>query len=234
MSAVYAFVDLSRPWIGSCLVFFLFSCSYSPKEKRLANFHDNNGTTILSSSYKMNGDTVEFTRVLRDSSKLLIQHGQLFRGQYALEYQHLDNTTELKYDKMILDSLSDAYQIRGFAPRLVEAPAILFIQVVPDSAMNDLQSLGFLNLRQSLEDKIDASLQAEYLGEWMAGDMGAGANMLFSVNNWDAAQAKALTILREEQLQDHVLIAKRIMTSEDDWLYEVTYPVMYQGVFNSL
>jgi putative transposase len=65
-------------------------------------------------------------------------------------------------------------------------------------------------------------------------DMGAGANMLFSVSDWAGAEATALEILQEERLLDHVRIAKRINISEDDWRYEVTYPVSYQGIFNSM
>lgn len=234
MSAMYVFVGSSRLWIGIFIALFLFSCSYSPKEKPLANFQHNNDAIILSSSYKMSKDTIEFRRILKDGLKILVQHGQLFTGQYALGYQRLSILTELGYEKKILDSLSDAYQSQGFVPRIANTPVILFVQVAPDSAMSKLQYLGFLNLRQRMEDKIDASLQAENLGEWIAGDMGAGANMLFSVNDWDAAQTTVLAILTKEQLQDHVLIAKRIMISEDDWLYEVTHPVAYQGVFNSM
>lgn len=224
----------SRRRIGIFPVLLLFSCSYYPKEKRLDNFQYNNSSIILSSLYKINVDTVEFRRILKDDSKLLVQYGQLFTGQYALGYQRLAAATTLEYESKVFDSLSHVYQMQGFRPHFVDAPAILFIQIVPDSSMNNLQSLGFLNLRQMVEDKINASLQAKNLGEWVAGDMGAGANMLFSVSDWDAARATALVILEEEQLLDHVLIAKRIIISEDDWLYEVTYPVTYQGIFNAM
>lgn len=231
---MYVLMGSFRLWIGIVITLILFSCSYYPKEKPLANFQDNNGVIILSSSYRMGRDTIEFRRILKDGPKIIVQHGQLFTGQYAMGYQRLNILAELRYEKKVLDSLSDAYQSQGFVSGIANTPVILFVQIAPDSAMSELQYFGFLNLRQRMEDKIHTSLQVENIGEWIGGDMGAGANMLFSVNDWDAAQAKVLAILTEEQLRDHVLIAKRIMISEDDFWYEVTYPVTYQGVFNSM
>ena len=72
------------------------------------------------------------------------------------------------------------------------------------------------------------------MGEWFAGDMGAGANMLFFITDWDKANEAVMEILREENLLDHVLITKRIGISEDDWKYEVVYPLEYEGVFNQM
>jgi hypothetical protein len=41
-------------------------------------------------------------------------------------------------------------------------------------------------------------------------------------------------VLKEEDLLDHVLIAKRIMTTKEDWSYEVVFPTEYEGVFNQM
>ena len=102
------------------------------------------------------------------------------------------------------------------------------------STMDNLDVLGFLNLRQKIEDQIDEQLQTKNLGEWFAGDLGAGANMLFFIDDWEKSMRTVIEILREENLLDHVLIAKRIMTSAEDWSYEIVYPIEYEGAFNQM
>ena len=97
-----------------------------------------------------------------------------------------------------------------------------------------LDALGFLNLRQKIEGQIDEKLQINNLGEWFAGDLGAGANMLFFIDDWDKSMGTVIEVLRKENLLDHVLIAKRIMTSAEDWSYEIVYPIEYEGVFNQM
>jgi hypothetical protein len=110
----------------------------------------------------------------------------------------------------------------------------MFVQIVPDSAMNNVDNWSFLNLRQEIEGKIDERLESKNLGEWFAGDMGASGNMLFFVADWNKSMETVMEILKEEALLDHVLIAKRLMMTNEDWCYEVVYPTGYQGVFNQM
>lgn len=133
-----------------------------------------------------------------------------------------------------MDSLTVLFAGEGFLARMTDDKDVMFIQIVPDSTMGTLKSLGFLNLRQEVEGKIDDRLQNENLGGWFAGDMGAGGNMLFYISDWNNATKAVLKVLKDEDLLDHVLIAKRIMTAEDDWNYEVVYPIGYEGVFNQM
>ena len=133
-----------------------------------------------------------------------------------------------------MDSLSVLFQKEGWATKLGKERDVMFIQIVPDSTMSNLESFGFVDLRQSVEDKIDDALKRGNLGEWFAGDMGAGGNMLFFVDDWDSANELVLEVLNEEGLLEHVLIAKRIMIGEGDWNYEIVYPVEFEGIFNSM
>ena len=111
---------------------------------------------------------------------------------------------------------------------------VMFIQIIPDSTMGTFDQLRFLNFRQEIEGQIDEALHRKNLGEWFTGDIGAGANMLFFITDWDKANETVMKILEQENLLDHVLIAKRIGTSEADWNYEVVYPLEYEGIFNQM
>jgi hypothetical protein len=182
----------------------------------------------------MNKDTIEFARILTRNSRLIVQTGQVFLGEYALTHQRFRDVKELKNEKTILDSLQTSFSDRGLVTKMTAETDVMFIQIVPDSAMGTVDALRFLNLRQEIEGKIDDALQRSNLGEWFAGDMGAGGNMLFFISDWDKANDVVMEILKQENLVDHVLITKRIGTSEDDWNYEVVYPLEYEGIFNQM
>ena len=159
---------------------------------------------------------------------------KIFLGDYALTHQSLTVDGQWGNSDGVLDSLRIQFKSDGFAEKILDERDVLFIQIVPDSTMGNFNVLRFLNLRQDIERKIDDRLQNKKLGKWFAGDMGAGANMLFYVDDWNKSIEVVKELLKEEQLLDHVLIAKRIMTTKEDWNYEVVFPIEYQGVFNQM
>lgn len=211
----------------------LTGCTYHPNEKRLTQFK-NNENRILKSFYKMNKDTIEFRRIITNDSELILQTGQVFLGDYALTHQRFKSVTEFKNEKTILDSLEAFFNDQGLVTRLTTEKDIMFIQIVPDSTMGTFDQLRFLNFRQEIEEQIDKTLKSKNLGEWFAGDMGAGANMLFFITDWDKANEVVVELLKKKNLLDHVLITKRIGTSKDDWNYEVIYPLEFEGIFNQM
>lgn len=211
----------------------LTGCTYRPKEKRLTRF-SNEDSQILESFYKKTGDTIEFKRILSNRITLKIQSGQIFLGDYFLTHQKFNSVQQLASSDKMLDSLRTLFKANGFAEKILDDRDVMFVQIVPDTAMNNLNAFRFLNLRQEIEEKIDERLQSRNLGEWFSGDMGAGGNMLFFVDDWNKSMETVTEVLKEEDLLDHVLITKRIMTTKDDWSYEVVYPTEYQGVFNQM
>jgi hypothetical protein len=215
-----------------CFV-LLAACNYRPSEKRLAKFQSNDGK-ILTSVYKKKSDTIEFKRILTFQLNLTVQSGQIFPGEYALIHQRFKEVARVKHETGTIDSLINRFSDDGFVTTFLEDRDVMFIQIVPDSAMDNLEVLGFLNLRQEIEGRIDERLADNRLGEWFAGDLGAGANMLFFIDQWDQSLETVMEVLREENLLGQVLIAKRIMTSPEDWSYEVVYPLEYEGVFNQM
>jgi hypothetical protein len=182
----------------------------------------------------MNKDTIEFRRILTNDSGLILQTGQVFLGEYALTHQRFKGVKELKNEKATLDSLEVSFVNQEFATKMTTEKDVMFIQIIPDSTMGTVDQLRFLNFRQEIEQQIDEALQSKNLGEWFAGDMGAGANMLFFITDWAKANETVMEILEQENLLDHVLITKRIGTSEADWNYEVVYPLEYEGIFNQM
>lgn len=182
----------------------------------------------------MNKDTIEFRRILTKDSQLIVQSGQVFLGEYALTHQRFSNVKWFRNEKTILDSLEASFNNEGLVTKLTIDKDVMFIQIIPDSTMGTFEVLRFLNFRQKIEEQIDEALQSKNLGEWFAGDMGAGANMLFFITDWDKANEAVMEILKQESLLDHVLVTKRIGTSEEDWNYEVVYPLEYEGIFNQM
>lgn len=211
----------------------LTSCTYRPKEKRLTKFKDDDNQ-IVESFYKKTSDTIEFKRVLSNGTILKIQSGIIFLGEYALTHQRFNSIHQLPNSNNIIDSLRNRFKTDGFVEKILKNRDVMFVQIVPDTTMDTIDALRFLNLRQDIEGKIDARLQSMNLGDWFAGDMGAGANMFFFVDDWKKSTDIVMEVLKEEELLDHVLIAKRIMTTEEDWGYEVVYPTGYQGVLHQM
>jgi len=214
-------------------LYVLTCCTYKPKEKRLTKFNKSSGQ-ITKSFYKKENDTIVFKRILLNESRITLQEGQIYLGEYELTHQRLVNVRYFNNDNRIIDSLISSISNEGLKEKFVDQKDVMFIQIVPDSTMGNIEALGFLNLRQEIEEKIDDRLKNENLGEWFAGDMGAGGNMLFFINDWDNATVAVIQILNKEKLIDHILIAKRIMTTKDDWNYEIVFPLDYEGEFNDM
>jgi hypothetical protein len=215
------------------LAFVILGCTYKPKEKRLTQF-ENNDKKIIKTLYKIDKDTIHFKRIIANSTEGILQTGKVYHNKSYLTEQVITQTARFDFDNKTIDSLIDYHARQEFVMKSGADQEVMFVQIVPDSAMSNLDGLRFLNLRQKIEDKIDEVLKSKNLGKWFAGDMGVGANMLFFTNDWAKATEITLEILKQEDLIDHVLIAKRIVITKDDWNYEIIYPIEFTGVFNEL
>jgi hypothetical protein len=216
------------------LVFaILVGCTYKPKEKRLTQFQDND-KKIIKTLYKIGKDTILFKRIIGNDAEMILQTGKLYHNQSYLTEQFIVQVNQFANDEKIIDSLTSYYTQQGLIMKSDADQEVMFVQIIPDSTMSNLDQLRFLNLRQEIEDKIDEALKVRSLGKWFAGDMGVGANMLFFINDWEKASETTLKILKQENLIDHVLIAKRIVITKDDWNYEIIYPIEFSGVFNEM
>ncbi|MEZ4803010.1 MAG: hypothetical protein R2797_09580 [Gelidibacter sp.] len=184
----------------------------------------------LSSNYKNKTEgIIEFSRIVKDSSNLNLIEGEI---SFNENYNTLQKITKKRIvSESELDSIKSSLKNKGYRESFDNIGKIIFVQMQPKNE-NDLQ---VLDLRHSMEEKIHKKLNSNGLGEWIAGDLGpGGANMLFKVTEWEKSIQLIMDILNQENLLDKSLIMKRLNTAEDDWNYEIIYPIDYDGVFNQM
>ncbi|GLB48738.1 hypothetical protein Y10_11060 [Neptunitalea sp. Y10] len=184
----------------------------------------------VSSNYKNETEgIIEFSRIVKDNSNLNLIEGEISFDENYNTLQKITNKRIVSESE--LDSIKSSLKIKGYRKSFDNIGKIIFVQMQPKNE-NDLQ---VLDLRHSIEEKIHEKLNSNGLGEWIAGDLGpGGANMLFEVTEWEKSIQLIMDILNQESLLDKSLIMKRLNTAEDDWNYEIIYPIDYNGVFNQM
>jgi len=184
----------------------------------------------VSSNYKNETEgKIEFSRIVKDSSNLNLIEGEISFDENYNTLQKI--TSKRKVSESELDSIKASLKNKGYRERFDNVGKIIFVQMQPKNE-NDIQ---VLDLRNSMEEKIHEKLNSNGLGEWIAGDLGpGGANMLFKVTEWEKSIQLIMDLLNQENLLDKSLIMKRLNTAEDDWNYEIIYPIDYDGVFNQM
>lgn len=208
------------------ITIFALSCNNQTNEKP----NEKVEIEYVSSNYRNETEgKIEFSRIVKDSSNLNLVEGEI---SFDENYNTLQKITNKKIvSKSEVDSIKSTLKNKGYRESFDNIGKIIFVQMQPKNE-NDLQ---VLDLRNSMEEKIHEKLNSNGLGEWVAGDLGpGGANMLFEVNDWDKSIKLIVEILNNENLLDVSLIMKRLNTAEDDWNYEIIYPIDYNGVFNQM
>jgi hypothetical protein len=226
--------DFFQSAIVVCFLSIIFSgCDYQPTEKKFAHF-EHNDYEFLESYRKISSDTVHFIRLLGNGADGILLQGSLSLDPTLPTYQAISSKEPFEVSGLALDSISKTLSNLGFTVDTGFSQEILLVQVVPDSAIDNLNALRFLTFRHHLESKFDGELSKSENGNWMAGDLGmGGANMLYAVTDWKKALFTIQNILAEEGVLEDALIARRIWLTEDDWTYEIVFPREYQGVFHS-
>jgi hypothetical protein len=213
--------------IGIILMTFLgFSCKTKTNKEPIKKVE----LDFINSFYKNeNDEEIKFCRITKDS----LNYRQI-EGKISLNKEY-NTFQEIKTNKIILESKIDSIKTELKAENYREyfdnISKVIFVQIQPKSE-NDLK---VLDLRHSIEGKIHKELTNKKLGEWIAGDLGpGGANMLFDVNNWNKSFEIIMKVLSNENLLEKSLILKRLNTAEDDWNYEIIYPIDFNGIFNQM
>lgn len=184
----------------------------------------------VSSNYKSETEgKIKFSRIVKDSSSLNLIEGQISFDENYNTLQEITNKRIVSESEV--DSIKSSLKNKGYQESFDNIGKIIFVQMQLKNE-NDLQ---VLDLRHSMENKIHVRLNNNGLGEWIAGDLGpGGANMLFEVTEWEKSIELIMAILNQENLLDKSLIMKRLNTAEDDWNYEIIYPIDYNGIFNQM
>lgn len=90
-----------------------------------------------------------------------------------------------------------------------------------------------LNNCQKISEKIDKALMIHALGQSYGLSFGDGtANVEYELTNWDAGLAEVMKVLQQENVLHHVVLGKRIYLTEDDYNYDIFYPLNYSGLVN--
>ena len=174
-------------------------------------------------------DSIEFSRIVKDSANIMLIEGEIHFDENSNTLQKITNKQIISASA--IDSIRSNLKNKGYREQFDQLDKVIFVQIQPKNE-NDLH---VLDLRHSVEDKIDQILSDNELGHWIAGDLGpGGANMLFEVTNWDKAIPKIMKVLNQEGILSQTLITKRLNTAEDDWNYEVIYPIDFNGAFNQM
>ena len=213
--------------IGIILItIFALSCNNQTNKKPTEKVE----IEYISSNYKNETDEkIEFRRIVKDSANLNLIEGQI---SFDENYNTLQKITNKKIvSESEIDSIKSSLKNKGYRDGFDNIGKVIFVQMQPKNE-NDLE---VLDLRHSMEEKIHEKLNSNGLGEWIAGDLGpGGANMLFKVTEWKKSIPMIMNILNQEGLLKNSLIMKRLNTAEDDWNYEIIYPIDYDGVFNQM
>ena len=183
----------------------------------------------LSSFYKNDNDTIHFVRIVSDSTSL-----RKIRGTISFNSNYNTNQ-EISLDEKIvkeeLKGIENEMIKSGFRKKFDNKRNVMFVQLKPKSE----NALEALDLRHSVESEIENLLSINGLGEWIAGDLGpGGANMLFEIDDWDNSFQLIIGFLNSKGFINNCLITKRLYTADNDWNYEIVYPINYEGIFNQM
>ena len=106
-----------------------------------------------------------------------------------------------------------------------------FFQIKPGNFKSDMQ---LLDIRQKVEIELTKAIEKKNSGEWFASDNGpGGGNILFSVKDIKETINAAKTIIYSRNLENDILIGRRVNIADDEWFYEVIFPQNYSGEFNT-
>ena len=219
-------------------ILVLNSCEQNAKVKS-ENYDLNQAAIQIDKTHAMTDIKEKWTIYFHEDTiyhvkRLIIKDNHLSLLSYDINTSKAENAgQEFIEDKPIAD-LNEAEKIKSENNKYNWKPyktanQTLFVQIEPSAFKDEMSAL---NKRQEIEQKIESALKLNNNGEWTAGDLGpGGANMLFEVQNIDTAIPIIMDVLFKEGFDKKTVIGRRLNESEDDWFYEVIYPLNFGGPF---
>ncbi len=185
--------------------------------------------TYKATLYKQQQDNIEYMRIVEDQTGLRKISGALSQDSNYNTVQSIAQIEEIEEPE--LEGALQALKAKGFEEQLEHKKDVLFVQL----QLSGKDTMELLELRHQTEVEIDRRLSANGMGRFIAGDLGpGGANMLFETDDWATAFQLIMERLNEAGLASDCLVAKRVYTADEDWSYDVVYPVAYAGVFDDM
>ena len=219
---------MTHPTLFMALLFGLFSCGQNSNDKKAQTdvIKKPVSSKEVWTVYAKQDTVFHVKRLISSDTGLTLLFYDINTSKTEAASQTFINAKTLanENEAATIKSQSTTFSWTPFKTTLT-----LFVQIEPSSFKDEMQAL---NIRQDIEQKIEAALKAKGLGEWTAGDLGpGGANMLFEVSNIDNAISIILEVLSKTGLDKKTIIGRRINTEAEDWFYEVVYPNNFNGVF---
>ena len=185
---------------------------------------DQNFKIIKSFYTKDSPDEISFYRILQDFGSLYYTKGKAAFDADGNVIQKI-----IKNKKISQNNL-EKYIAKASKGRSLEiikdSPKVIFIQL--ETRYNP----EIFAKRKEISKKIDDRLKVDNLGSSYGIDIGNNVvNMEFEINDWNDAFSIILNILQKEKVLQHCIIGKRVYIEADDYLYEIVYPIDYEGEF---
>lgn len=198
-------------------VLLIISCSNQASQNKL---YSNKSYYHTNTYYKTFNDTIYYSRYLEDSLSLTRLFGSITIDSLRFTTQNiLDSQVINKNQKY--DSVNDLIMI-GYRNKGMIGENIMRVKLLP----NNYNFLEVLSLRHEMEEEIDSIFHEERTGSWFAGDSG---NMLFEISNWDKSLDIVIKVATNRNINDQILIARSVYISEDNWNYDIVYPLYFEG-----
>lgn len=178
--------------------------------------------------YKKKDKLIDVISVVSNLQDYIVRYYQIDISEAEASKQSF--VKEVTVNKNGLEQLKPELSDHNWIP--YDGENVLFIQIAPKAHEDELT---LLDKKGEIEEEIASELEKEQLGEWIASDIGpGGANILFTVHDIELALSTVLPLLAARHLAKSTIIARRVMTKQDDWFYEVLYPAHFTGQFNTM
>ncbi len=186
---------------------------------------ENTKLHIIKSFYsKDSPDAVSFYRIVQDSGSIYYTAGKLNFDTEGNVIQKIIKNKKINKNKL------EKYISKASKGRSVEiikdSPKVIFIQLKTKDNPDLFQK------RKIISKKIEDKLTANNLGTSYGIDKGDNViNLEVEVNDRDRSLAIIIEVLKEENALQHCIIGKRIYIEADDYLFEIIYPIDFEGQF---
>ncbi len=106
-----------------------------------------------------------------------------------------------------------------------------FLQIQPKT--NEIENV--LSIQNYVNNNITKAIIAKNLGQYAASDLGVGGvNFLFEVSNQEAFFSELQSLIKQANLSENSIIAKRIYIKQGNWTYKVLDPINFEATFYSM
>jgi len=211
--------------LGTIIIAFLLFGFINQEEVKSDK---NTQVSIISSYYKFDNisTTIEFSRIVQTASDYYNIEGKISFDPEGNTIQKMTKKDVIKKDD--IPTIESKLEEKNFKQNIVNSPVVLFIQI---QAKNN-NELNISDLENSISETFDEQFTSKNLGTSYGTALGDGViNLELEVTDLNKALNLTLNILENKNLLDISLVGERVYIEEEDWNYEIFYPIDFDGSF---